>query len=65
MNDDQRIEILKTVLPMMAARPSVAGMMWQQWADDGDIRFPFGGLVSKEEVEKPILDLFKELKKQI
>ena len=52
MTDQQRIEVLQTVLPMMAARPMVAGLMWQQWSDDGDSRFPFGGLVSSENVEK-------------
>ena len=65
MTDQQRIGMLETVLPMMAARPMVAGMMWQQWSDEGDMRFPFGGLVSREEVEKPILDLCRQLKKRI
>ena len=65
MTDEQRIEMLQTVLPMMAARPMVAGLMWQQWNDEGDSRFPFGGLVTKEEVEKPILEMLRQLKQRI
>jgi hypothetical protein len=65
MTDQQRIKMLQTVLPMMAARPMVAGLMWQQWRDDDDMRFPFGGLVSSEEVEKPIFEMLRQFRKTI
>lgn len=65
MTDEQRIEMLQTVLPMMAARPMVAGLMWQQWSDVGDTRFPFGGLMTQEEVKKPVLDMFHQLRRRI
>ena len=65
MTDMQRIVMLETVLPMMAARPMVAGLMWQQWRDDGDERFPSGGLVTKDGSEKPILDLLRKLRQRI
>ncbi len=65
MTDQQRIKMLQTVLPMMAARPMVAGLMWQQWRDDDDMRFPFGGLVSGEEAEKPIFEMLRQFRKTI
>jgi len=65
MTDDQRIGMLQTVLPMMAARPMVAGLLWQQWSDDGDVRFPFGGLTEKDGTEKPILELIRQFRAKI
>lgn len=65
MTDQQRMVVLETVLPMMSARPMVAGILWQQWCDDSDVRFPFGGLVSCDDTEKPILNMLRQLRERI
>ncbi len=65
MTDQQRMEVLDTVLPMMSARPMVAGILWQQWRDDDDVRFPFGGLISAEGNEKPVLGMLRNLRGRI
>ena len=65
MTDLQRLLVLETVLPMMSARPMVAGIIWQQWRDDGDARFPFGGLTSADGTEKPILNALRSLRERI
>ncbi len=44
LTDEQRLELLDTILPMMIARPSVHGMIWRQWQDTDDNRFPGGGI---------------------
>ena len=45
LNDQQRIAFLKTTLPMMVARPSVHGLIFQQWQDSDDPRYPNSGIV--------------------
>ncbi|MEL7496682.1 MAG: hypothetical protein AAFN77_03680 [Planctomycetota bacterium] len=45
VSDQQRIEFLNTVLPMLVARPSVHGLIMRQWQDQDDRRFPFAGYV--------------------
>ena len=44
LSDEQRLELLDTILPMMIARPGVHGMIWRQWQDNDDKRFPGGGI---------------------
>jgi hypothetical protein len=65
MSDSQRQKMLETALPMMSARPMVAGLIWQQWKDDGDVRFPFGGLVAADGSDKPVLDTLRQLREQM
>jgi hypothetical protein len=65
MADQQRFEMLQTVLPMMAARPSVAGVLWPQWADNSDPRFPFGGFVDEGGNTKPVFDFLASLKAKL
>lgn len=61
-DDQQRFEILNTVLPMLAARPAVHGLIWRQWSDPDDPRFPFGGLVRADGSEKPVLGILECLR---
>ena len=64
LTDQNRFEFLETVLPMMVARPSVHGVVWRQWCDGDDRRYPSGGLVQADGSEKPILELIGRLRKQ-
>ncbi len=54
LTDEDRINFLNTVMPMMIARPSVHGMIWRQWSDLDDPRFPRGGLVDVTGASKKI-----------
>jgi hypothetical protein len=54
LTDEMRVEFLSTVLPMMVARPTVHGLIWRQWQDRDDHRFPCGGLCDDQGNEKPI-----------
>ena len=59
LNDQQRIDFLKTVLPMMVARPSVHGLIFQQWQDSDDPRYPNSGIVQADGQPKEILAVLK------
>jgi hypothetical protein len=63
--DRQRLELLEIVLPTMIARPAVHGLLWQQWQDDSDSRFPFGGLVESSGKPKSTSRLLKRLRNWI
>ncbi len=61
LRDEQRFELLETVIPMMIARPIVHGIMWQQWGDADDSRFPGGGLVDASGDAKTSIEFFQRL----
>ena len=63
LTDQNRIEFLETVLSVMIARPSVHGVIWPQWQDGDDRRYPGGGLVDADGNEKPVLELIRRLRK--
>ena len=65
LDDQQRLAMLETLLPMIVARPGVHGFVWRQWSDSDDERFPGGGLVTKDGGEKPILELLRKVSQQI
>ena len=54
LSDQQRIDFLKTALPMMVARPSVHGLIFQQWQDSDDPRYPNSGIVKADGSPKEI-----------
>ena len=60
-SDAVRIKYLKTVLPMLVARPAVQGIIWSQWLDGDDIRYPHGGLASDEDIQKHVYEMLKGL----
>lgn len=60
-SDAVRIKYLKTVLPMLVARPAVQGIIWSQWLDGDDIRYPHGGLASDEDIQKHVYEMLKAL----
>ena len=64
LTDQNRIEFLETALSVMIARPSVHGVIWPQWQDGDDRRYPGSGLVDVNGNEKPILDLIRRLRQQ-
>jgi len=63
--EQQRHELLDTVLPMMVARPAVQGIIWQQSHDAADIRFPAAGLLDTTGSIKPIRQVLEKLQKLI
>ncbi len=65
LTDENRITFLKTVMPMMIARPSVHGMIWQQWSDTDDSRFPNSGLVDEQGAPKAIHAAVKHIRNAI
>ena len=60
-SDQQRIEYLKTILPMLVARPAVHGLIWSQWLDSDDPRYPHGGLENGAGELKSVHELLKSL----
>ena len=65
LTDEQLIEFLDTILPMMVARPSVHGLIWRNWQDGDDPRFPKSGLVDTSGSAKPIGELLTRLRASI
>jgi hypothetical protein len=66
LTDQNRIDYLDTVLPMLVARPSVHGLVWNQWSDNDDTRFPYSGIVDSQGHEKTdILDAIKRMRSVI
>ncbi|MCH2181372.1 MAG: hypothetical protein MK108_05140 [Mariniblastus sp.] len=58
MSNRQRLNLVRVVLKVLAARPSVHGCIFRQWSDDDDSRFPAAGLVTTCGEPK---DLLREL----
>jgi hypothetical protein len=65
VTERQRLEFLKTVLPMMVARPAVHGIIWQQWQDVDDRRFPHAGIIDASGNPKPIAEVLQVLRQTI
>ena len=59
LSDKQRVNFLKTVLPMMVARPSVHGIIFQQWQDLDDPRYPNSGIVDPDGAPKEIFEVLE------
>jgi len=60
-SDAARIKYLKTILPMLVARPAVQGIIWSQWLDGDDLRYPHGGLASDEDIQKYVYEMLKAI----
>ena len=60
-SDGTRIRYLKTILPMLVARPAVQGIIWSQWLDGDDLRYPLGGLASDQDIQKHAYDILTAL----
>lgn len=60
-DDRRRIEYLRTILPMLVARPAVHGLIWSQWLDSDDERYPHAGLVNSTGQMKTVYELLKTL----
>lgn len=65
VTDQQRLEYLELILPMLVARPTVHGVIWSQWKDDSDSRFPHGGLADASGKLKSVCGILKNLKNSI
>lgn len=62
-SDALRIKYLKTILPMLVARPAVQGIIWSQWLDGDDTRYPHGGLASDMDIHKHVYDMLTALER--
>jgi hypothetical protein len=62
LTDQQRLELIETVIPMMIARPSVHGLIFRQWCDCDDPRFPNGGLAENDGAVKPIVGILEKIR---
>ncbi|MDB4766224.1 hypothetical protein OAG71_00905 [bacterium] len=60
-NDQRRIDYLRTILPMLVARPAVHGLIWSQWLDSDDERYPNGGLENAAGEMKSIYEVLRSL----
>ena len=61
VTEQQRLDFLSVVLPMLVARPIVHGIIWSQWQDSDDGRFAHGGLVGADGNPKPIAAVISQL----
>jgi len=59
--DQRRIDYLKTILPMLVARPAVHGLIWSQWLDSDDERYPHAGLENSSGEMKTVFEVIKSL----
>ncbi|MEM9410640.1 MAG: hypothetical protein AAGA30_05975 [Planctomycetota bacterium] len=62
LSDQQRYNLLEVILPMVVARPSVHGIIWRQWSDQQEPRFPFAGLIDDLGKEKSTLRAIQNLR---
>ena len=62
MKPDQQRYFLDTVVPMMVARPTVRGIVWNQWGDSDNSYFSGAGLVDADGQPKEMLNFWNELR---
>ncbi len=62
LSDEQRLELIRTILPMAVSRPGIHGILWRQWSDADDLRFPHAGLVESTGELKTIGHLIARLR---
>lgn len=62
MKPDQQRYFLDTVVPMMVARPTVRGIVWNQWGDSDNNYFSGAGLVDADGQPKEMLNFWNELR---
>ncbi len=64
LSDEQRLQLLQAILPMAVARPGIHGIIWRQWSDLDDPRFPKAGLVDAFGEPKPIARLVSDFRRK-
>ena len=62
--DEQRLQLLRHVLPLMISRPAVHGVILPQWSNESDPKFPAGGLVDKEGGAKEIVGVIDDIRRK-
>ena len=62
MTHVQRGRLLETILKIAVARPAVHGVIWRQWSDSDDTRYPDAGLVDHGGSEKSTLASIRSLR---
>ncbi|HYO23982.1 MAG TPA: endo-1,4-beta-xylanase [Lacipirellulaceae bacterium] len=61
--DDPQAKWARLVAPLLASRPSVQVVLWNQLADNEPHEFPHAGLIDARGRAKPTLALLRELRK--
>jgi hypothetical protein len=61
--DDPQSAWARLVAPLMASRPSVQVLIWNQLADNEQHEFPHGGLFDAQGKAKPSLAMLRDLRK--
>ena len=64
MSDSQRWRLVQLILKIAVARPGVHGVIWRQWSDAEDDRYPGGGMVDAAGNPKSTLDWLARFKQQ-
>ena len=64
LNDEQRLNLLREILPLMISRPVVHGVILSQWSNESNPKFPAGGLVDKEGAAKEIVGVIDDIRRQ-
>ncbi|MEM7457065.1 MAG: hypothetical protein AAF456_22170, partial [Planctomycetota bacterium] len=60
LTDDMRLDLLRSVLPVIFARPTVHGLILRQLCDEQDSRFPGAGIINFNGSSKDIVDLVEQ-----
>ncbi len=60
MHDEHRLDLIRTVLPMLIARPIVQGILWQELVDHEESMFPGAGLFDRGGRPKPLWHAVRE-----
>jgi hypothetical protein len=60
MHDEHRLDLIRTVLPMLVARPIVQGILWQELVDHEKSQFPGAGLFDQGGRPKPLWHAVRE-----
>ncbi len=64
LNDQQRLDFLRDVLPVVFARPNVHGLVLRQLTDAQDQRFPGAGITLADGNSKAIVELIENLEQK-
>ncbi|HMP80062.1 MAG TPA: hypothetical protein PKD54_11465, partial [Pirellulaceae bacterium] len=60
LSDDQLIQLLGIVLPLLVARPAVSGICWSHLRDGDDPRFPLAGMMDEHNRPKRLFEAWQQ-----
>ncbi len=65
LSDKQLSQLLEVAIPLVAARPAVAGICWTQRNDGDDPRYPGGGLFTERGEPKSLFPFWQSWRRMI